>query len=192
MCTTPAFTCRVLGMLWDEILVKRKKHFFYFFVREISFSSEEINLAKRNGLYFLRFLVRKIIVTQIIGKLISIFSCHLGKDGHVCWHSNRRLPCIVCRPRKKNFYFPFPFVANKPKFAVSVFVCSRQTEAAIFRQFHFPFAEFQKHGDMETETWKHEAYRHETWKHGDMETWRQGGMETWTWGHGDMDMTIWN
>jgi hypothetical protein len=28
---------------------------------------------------------------------------------------------IVCRPWKTNFHFPFPFAANKQKFAVSVF-----------------------------------------------------------------------
>jgi hypothetical protein len=28
---------------------------------------------------------------------------------------------IVCRPWKKNLYFPFPLAANKQKFAVSVF-----------------------------------------------------------------------
>ncbi len=32
-------------------------------------------------------------------------------DGQVCWNSNRRLPFIICRPRKTNFRFPF--AANK-------------------------------------------------------------------------------
>jgi hypothetical protein len=42
-------------------------------------------------------------------------------DVHVCWNSNRRLMFIVCRRRKTNFSFPFPFAAIKRKFAVSVF-----------------------------------------------------------------------
>ncbi len=32
-----------------------------------------------------------------------------------------KLPFIICRPRKINFRFMFPFAANKQKFAVSVF-----------------------------------------------------------------------
>jgi hypothetical protein len=42
-------------------------------------------------------------------------------DGYVCWNSTRRLPFIVYRPKKTNFRLPFPFSANKWKFAVSVF-----------------------------------------------------------------------
>jgi hypothetical protein len=42
-------------------------------------------------------------------------------DGNVCWNRNRWLPFIVCRPKKTNFRLPFPFSANKGKFAVSVF-----------------------------------------------------------------------
>jgi hypothetical protein len=30
------------------------------------------------------------------------------------------------------------------------FFCSKQTEVAVFRSFRFPFAEFRKHGNMET------------------------------------------
>ncbi len=41
-------------------------------------------------------------------------------DGHVCWNSNCRLPFIFCQPRKTNFRSPFPFEANKWKFAVSI------------------------------------------------------------------------
>jgi hypothetical protein len=48
-------------------------------------------------------------------------------DGHVCWHSNRRLPC---QPWKTNYCFPFSFAANKRKF--SVLVCRKQTEVFCF------------------------------------------------------------
>jgi hypothetical protein len=41
-------------------------------------------------------------------------------DGHIYLNSNRRLPLIVCRPRKKTFYFRFPFTANKQKLPFSV------------------------------------------------------------------------
>ncbi len=50
-------------------------------------------------------------------------------DGHVCWNSNRQLQFTICRPRKiekTNVHFPFPFAANKRKFAVSIF-CLKQT-----------------------------------------------------------------
>ncbi len=49
---------------------------------------------------------------------------------HVYWNSNRRLPFINCRPWII-FHFPFPFVANKHKFAISIFRWSEQTEVAI-------------------------------------------------------------
>jgi hypothetical protein len=32
---------------------------------------------------------------------------HLTIDGHVCWHSKRRLPIIGRQLRKINFRFPF-------------------------------------------------------------------------------------
>jgi hypothetical protein len=48
-------------------------------------------------------------------------------DGH--WNSNPQLPFTVCRPRKTNFNCPFPFAANKWKFAVSVF-CLQQTRGS--------------------------------------------------------------
>jgi hypothetical protein len=38
-------------------------------------------------------------------------------------------------------------------------LCSKQTEVAVFRYFHFPFSEFRKHGD---ETWIMETWRHQT------------------------------
>ncbi len=62
---------------------------------------------------------------------------------------------IVCLPRKIMSVFPFPFAANKRKFAVSISVCRKQTEFAVFRLFRFPFAEFQKRGGMDMETWGH-------------------------------------
>jgi hypothetical protein len=34
---------------------------------------------------------------------------------------------------KQNFRLPFPFTANKRKFAVSISVCIKQTEVAVFR-----------------------------------------------------------
>jgi hypothetical protein len=42
-----------------------------------------------------------------------------------------QLPFIIFRPRKTNFRFPFPFTANRRKFAVSLFHCWKQTEDAV-------------------------------------------------------------
>jgi hypothetical protein len=52
----------------------------------------------------------------------SVYLCSLSIDGHVCLNSNRRLPFIVCGPRKTNLRLPFSFS-----------VCSKQTEVAVFR-----------------------------------------------------------
>jgi hypothetical protein len=55
-------------------------------------------------------------------------------------NSYRRVPFMVCQPRKTNFRFPVPFAANKWKFAVVSFSpCNKQTEDAIFRYFCFPY-----------------------------------------------------
>ncbi len=59
----------------------------------------------------------RVLATTAAGGCYSV----LIIDGHVCWISNRRLPFIVCSQRKRNSYFPFPFTANKRRFAVSVF-----------------------------------------------------------------------
>jgi hypothetical protein len=37
------------------------------------------------------------------------------------------------------FHFAFQFVANKRKLAIFVFNCSKQTEVAVFRKFHFQY-----------------------------------------------------
>jgi hypothetical protein len=50
----------------------------------------------------------------------------------------------------------FPFAANIRKFAI--FVSSKQTEIAVFHLFRFLFTEFQKHEDVDMETWR---FRHE-------------------------------
>ncbi len=70
--------------------------------------------------------------------------------------------CYRLLTKAANFRFPF-------------FICSKCTEVAIFRQFHFPFS---VSGILET------------WRQGDMEieTWRQGDMEIETWRNGDGDM----
>jgi hypothetical protein len=39
---------------------------------------------------------------------------------------------IVCRSRKTNFRFSFSFGANKWKFAVSLSICRKQAEVALF------------------------------------------------------------
>jgi hypothetical protein len=33
-------------------------------------------------------------------------------------------------------------------------VCRKLSEVAVFCQFHFPFVEFRKHGDIEMKTWR--------------------------------------
>jgi hypothetical protein len=77
--------------------------------------------------------------------------------------------------RKTNFRFPFPFSANKRKFAVTVFYYKKNKWKLRFHsEFRRQFAEYQKWGDMNMETWRHH-------RHGDMETWRNGDMDTWTW-----------
>jgi hypothetical protein len=69
-------------------------------------------------------------------------------DGHVCWHSKRRLPSIVCRPRKTNFRFPLLFAANKRKFSVTISVCSKRKMSFsvssifhiyIYTEYRFPY-----------------------------------------------------
>jgi hypothetical protein len=42
-------------------------------------------------------------------------------------------------PRKTKFCFPFPFAANKLKFAVAFFICSKQTEISVFHYYCFLF-----------------------------------------------------
>ncbi len=41
-------------------------------------------------------------------------------DWDVFWNSHRQLPVFVCQLRKINFRFPFPFAANRRKFAISI------------------------------------------------------------------------
>ncbi len=60
----------------------------------------------------------------------SIFKS--GKDGHVCWNSNCRLPLIVCWQLKTDFRFPFPFAVNRRNWLFSFPVCSIQTEVSAF------------------------------------------------------------
>ncbi len=108
-------------------------------------------------------------------------------DGHVCWSSNHQLLLIVCRPRKTKFRFPFLFAANKRKFVISVFCLQKNTEVAVFCQFHFPFVTFRKHGDGET--WRHGNM--ETCRRGDIKAWKHGNMQTWRRGHRDMVMEPW-
>ncbi len=103
-------------------------------------------------------------------------------DRNDCWHSNRRLPFIVCQLRKTNFSFPFLFAANKRKIAVSVTVCRKQTKVAVFRKFCFQlvpffFREIPDKWRQIMETYRRRHGNMETWKHG---TWwnRDTGMET--------------
>jgi hypothetical protein len=69
------------------------------------------------------------------------------------------------------------------KFAVSVFVCNKQMEAAVLHKFRFPLAKFRKHREMETwrfgdmETWRHEGGYMKN-ENVDMETWKQREMES--------------
>ncbi len=54
------------------------------------------------------------------------------------WNSNRRLPFIVCRPRKTNFHFPFRLQQTNGKLLLPFFVYSKQTKlpfsvSSIFR-----------------------------------------------------------
>ncbi len=104
-------------------------------------------------------------------------------DGHVSSNSNRRLPVIVCRPRKTNFRFPFPFAANKQRFAVFVF-CLQHTNRSC-RILLVPLSacripETCRHEDGDIETWRHRDGEMETWRNEDMETWRNGH-GTWMW-----------
>jgi hypothetical protein len=88
--------------------------------------------------------------------------------------------------KEKNVRFPFPFAANKRKFAVSVFRLQKTNGSCGFPLAPFSLCgipEMSRHGHGDVETWRHDTWRHgnmeiETWKHGDidMETWR---METW-------------
>jgi hypothetical protein len=47
---------------------------------------------------------------------------------------------------KKTFVFRFHYQLTNASLQFQFFVCSKQTEVAVFHQFHFPFAEFRKHG----------------------------------------------
>jgi hypothetical protein len=121
--------------------------------------------------------------------------------GHVWWNSKRRLPLIVCRPRKTNVRFPFPFAANKREFAVSIFRLrkSRNVEPWTWRH---GAKETRRQGDKVTrrqgdmDSWRHrstEARRPgsmETRRCGDVETWRHGYLETWR-HERNGDMEIW-
>ncbi len=69
---------------------------------------------------------------------IRVLTVCISIDGHVCWNSERRLSFIVCRPRKTNFFFRFPFAENKRKFAASVFRFKKQTEVAVSLSSVFP------------------------------------------------------
>ncbi len=94
-------------------------------------------------------------------------------------------PFFVCRSRKTNVHFMFPFAANKQKFSISIFclqqtnrsfpfpfsICRKQTKVAVFHVWNF--------GNVDMETWRWRHGSMETWRHGDMETWRHGDMETW-------------
>ncbi len=57
----------------------------------------------------------------------------IGIDEHVAETEivNYRLSFDV--QGKQNFRLMFPFAANKRKFAVSISVCIKQTEVAVFR-----------------------------------------------------------
>ncbi len=57
-------------------------------------------------------------------------------NGLVCWNSNNRLPFIICRPRKTNFYFLFLFAANKQNFAVTVFIFAVNKQKLPFSIYH--------------------------------------------------------
>ncbi len=110
-----------------------------------------------------------------------------------------------CRPiayqGKQTSVFCFRLQQTKESLPFPFSICSKQIEAAVLRKLRFTFAEFRKHGYMETwkygvkelKTWKHGDIDIETWRHGNMETWRTGDMETWThghmdtWTHGHMD-----
>jgi hypothetical protein len=50
----------------------------------------------------------------------------------------------------KQTFSPFLFLANKRKFAVSIFRLQKANESC-----RFPFEEFWKHGDEDMETWRH-------------------------------------
>jgi hypothetical protein len=54
--------------------------------------------------------------------------------------SNRRLPFIVCRPKKTYFRFPFPFAANNRKFEISVFHLQQTNGSRLFQSVPFPLA----------------------------------------------------
>ncbi len=133
---------------------------------------------------------------QCVKHITHIFGTSI--DGTRCLKQQWSIavPLIICRPSKANFRFPFPFGANKRKFAVSVFCLQLTNGSCRFPLVLFSVCRIQeiwrawKHGDRDMETWRH---RHEIWKRGDMETWRQGDMDTRTrrHGHGDMDMETW-
>ncbi len=81
---------------------------------------------------------------------------------------------IYCLPTKKtNFHIPFPFAANKQKFAVSIFRLQKTIGSCRFPLVPFSVSSvfrLRKHGDIHGDM--------ETWKHADMQTWRPADMET--------------
>ncbi len=107
-------------------------------------------------------------------------------DVHYSCFSNSHLPFIVCRPRKTNVCFQFPFAANKRKFVVSVFRLHKTNGSCPFPLVPFSVCgipETWRHGDNETrrqgdkEKWRHGDT--ERRRHGDTETQRCGDTETW-------------
>jgi hypothetical protein len=59
------------------------------------------------------------------------------------------------QPRKTNFRIPFPFLANKSKFAVSVSCLQKTKRSCRFPLVPFPFVEACKHGHGDIK-WKKE------------------------------------
>jgi hypothetical protein len=88
----------------------------------------------------------------------------------------------------------FPIKENKLPFSISIcskqtevcrfpfLICSKQIEVAVFHYFHFLFALFRKHGDIDMESW---------WSYEDMETWRHVDRDMETWRHRHSDMETW-
>jgi hypothetical protein len=74
-------------------------------------------------------------------------------------------PFIVCRPRKTNVCFPYPFAANKEKFAISVLRLQKTNRSC---RLPFSVCGIPERGDM------------------DMKTWRHLDIETLKYGHGDI------
>jgi hypothetical protein len=65
-------------------------------------------------------------------------------DGHACWNDNCRLPYRLSLPTKET-KFRFRLQQTSGSFPFAFFVCSKQTEIAVFRSkehrlgFRFPF-----------------------------------------------------